>query len=473
MIEAVRAVLVLLIPWLAGIQLCRLLLPARAGWALVLGAGYFVGFALAVFLLWLQDALAGGIGAIGPLCILIITTAIAWMLAGRVRRDAPSALPARFELLPTVIILLCGILVVPVVIDVWLRPLFPWDAWYTYALQAKVYTHLGELVEFVNQYQWRDHPTEGVFNTYVAHGQFVPLIQTWMGIGIGRWSESLVNLPWPGAWLAIALLIGGSARMQGLKPAPAALAGAAVIALPMAGVHAVLAGYAELWMAGFAILLVISLISASSGRTHLGWLLIAVIAAIAVFWLKRYGLILVGIIVLTALLSMVGQRYQWRVLGLTAATAAAMLWYLAMGAPFDLSISLGGLGEIGFRDAEFKAPGIPNITIQERDVGVGLLLASLLFSQSFLLMTWLSLSFLTASAYRFPDNISTRFAVYWFVIIVFGAWGATSYTGASSSLGAGVVHNRFLMVVILITYAVTLIGAYSSYSNRCAAVDSA
>ena len=161
-----------------------------------------------------------------------------------------------------------------------LRPMFGWDATMHWATKAKVWFDQGTLVPFVDNERWLELPgSEPVFTDHHAgYPAVVPLLQVWMGIAAGGWSESRVNSAWPLFMLALGLIVYGQGRLLGVARLPAAAFAYMVISLPMVGVQVALAGYADLPLAACYTGAVLSLISGhatGNGRHFVAALLLA------------------------------------------------------------------------------------------------------------------------------------------------------------------------------------------------------
>lgn len=466
MLEMAWAILTLCFPWLVGIQICRLALPHNSGWLLTLGAGFFIGYAIVALVLFLQDAWTGSIGFSGPLFVFLAIIIATWYLSPSHRDPFTSVRSVSLRPVSVFLVLFSASIALPVIADVWLRPLFPWDAWYTYGLQAKIYTHKKEIVEFVSQIQWLDNPRTDVFNTYVAHGRLIPLIQTWMGLGIGRWSESLVNLPWPLAWISLALLTGGAAQFFGISSRIAGLSACAVLSMPITGVHAVLAGYPDLWLAGFCMILIISLSAITESTQRLGWICLAVVAAVAAWWAKKYGGLFVGLGIAAWCLSLPEGRVQWKMLFAFLTIGTLSLVYLAFNAPFPLVISLGPAGELGVSEGVLYIPGFKELRLEAHGGGGFSLINTAFSSKSFGLMAWICLGLVGLSLKEHPIAQRGRFLGYWLLLSGFSTWIAFTYTQASRYAKIGTVVERHMMIVLLVTFVLALCASNGKSLSR-------
>lgn len=466
MIDAFWVLVALLLPWGAGIQVCSLVLPASASRLLCWGAGFFIGYLLVTSVLWLQYNLIGRISFLVPALVLAVLGVSVWV-GKKSGKPVPLGTGTRYPSIGVAGLIVLGVvLVLPVVMDVWFRPLFPWDAWYAYGLKAKTFFHYRELVEFVAQNQWLGAADKEVFNTHVGHGLFVPLVQTWMALGLGRWSESLVNMPWPAAWISISLLCAGIARYKGARPELALAICAAVLTIPFVGVHAVLAGYADLWLTGFAVMLTVSFLAMRHGESVVGWALIAVAAILGACWTKSYGLALAGVLMAAWVASLLSPRARWVLLGLGIVASTALLFYMSHGAPFDIVLPLGSMGELGFRDGVLKLIGFYSGPIRVQEPGVLALLEAAFIGRGLGPLTWLCVSLVILLIFQRPRSPNTGFLLFWLLLIVTVSWTAFSYMPVGQFISLGTIHNRFLMFALLITFAICITGLLEPRQSR-------
>jgi len=432
-------------------------MPPNTNRVLRAGAGFFLGFGMVAGLLELQNLLGGGISFFPPLGVMLIGT-LSIAVVAHFRQDRIERPTSRLHRKACVVLIigLALVFILPGFVDVILRPLFPWDAWYTYALQAKTYSHFHKIVEFVGQRQWRTQSGDLVFSTYTGQGILVPLVQAWLALGLGRWSETLVNIPWPLAWLSLALIISGSALEVGYEHCAAALVGLGLVTVPMVGVHAVLAGYLDLWLAGFSVLVAVSLSFILRGEAKLRWLVVAVASAAAACSTKKYGGVFVVLLSGAALAAFPTARTQRYLLPSVCLLGLAAIGYLAAGAPFDLSIHLGKFGELGISGGAMRVPGIRPLTLSSGAPGAESLLGDIFASRSFGMWGWLCAGLIGLNAANFFLDPQGRFVIYWSVAIVFSSWAVFSFTQASHYIEIGTVTQRFLLVVLSVTYSMCI-----------------
>lgn len=271
-LDTLRALLAFALPWLLGTLVIALVAmssptqsssPPAGQRALLLGSGYLAGWVLLTLLMRCSDGLGFGLH---PLKLLILITSLigilAWALArwppGTIRdlwinpawisrawHDQPSWQRVLSGLLATMIAVRLGGLW----LEVFWRPLFPWDAAMHWATKARVWFSLGEMVPFVDDDTWLTLGGQGVFtDNHPDYPPTIPLMQTWMALLIGHWNDALINLPWAGLGLALGLSFFAQARRAGAEPLVAMLFSYFLVSLPLLNTHIALAGYADLFL---------------------------------------------------------------------------------------------------------------------------------------------------------------------------------------------------------------------------------
>jgi hypothetical protein len=129
-------------------------------------------------------------------------------------------------------------------------------------------------------------------------------MQVWHALALGRFDESLINVPWVATGMALVAAFFGQARALGFRPLPAAVATYALASLPFLNTHMALAGYADLAIAavyGVAAMLMMRWVESlpdggvpgtfawwKGGQSRLLWL--AVGFALMLPFIKRPGL---------------------------------------------------------------------------------------------------------------------------------------------------------------------------------------
>lgn len=257
----------LALPWIAGFLWLRLFwpMPEPGRWAWLIGYGYLLGLTAAALLLGLWGRLGLELTIYPVLLMLATSTLLTWHLIrsqtkGAGVRSEKGKTAQRLSVWQRVlfgaILLWLALRIAGLALEVWWEPLFPWDAWTTWVLRARVWSELRELVPFIAPSEWLADDS-GRAQTIDAwrYPTTVSLIATWSVLAFGQWNETAANLPWVGCILALALGFYGQARLWG-APAPTAIVFTwLLLSLPLLNSHVALAGYADLWLAtmlGFA-----------------------------------------------------------------------------------------------------------------------------------------------------------------------------------------------------------------------------
>jgi tetratricopeptide (TPR) repeat protein len=341
-VEILALLVAIALPWIFGVALIAALhgrerfdAPGSIAWTC--GAGWFAG--ALVVTLWLRAlSLLHVKFALLPAALPIAgatlaLAAIAW------RRHRGAGLAAARGALGTLfavdragwrraawlgLLLWIALHLVLLLLEVWWRPMFPWDAWTQWATKARVWFAQGSLVPFVDSAAWL---AAGGAYTDSAPGlpATVPLLQVWTATLLGRWDDSLVNLPW---WICgVALAFATYGFLAGRRlPALVALIGTwLIVSLPILDVHIALAGYADIWLGAYLALAVQAFLRALDKRDPSDVALAALFLA-AVPLIKPAGMIWVAVLVpgfLAAAFPAWGRRIG--VACLVAAAAAVMI----------------------------------------------------------------------------------------------------------------------------------------------------
>lgn len=247
----------IIIPWLASSTLIFFFRPSHSpgGLSLALGYGYLFGAVGTTLILRFQSAMGLRLEAWVPIFIfLIIFFAIVFKCKQQgffthlgIKRKIS------FNLDNLTFLFFLGLILLRLVnlaLEVWWLPLIPWDAWTTWAARARTWTMLGELVPFVSQEQWSldNKPYIYTIDAY-QYPLTVSLIATWPNLAYGSWNETIANLPWLGAGVAIGLSLYGQSRIWGCSGLTAIVFVYICLSIPFLNTHIALAGYADIWVA--------------------------------------------------------------------------------------------------------------------------------------------------------------------------------------------------------------------------------
>ena len=366
----------LLLPWLLGsLLIYRLLLaePLRNLY-LVAGHGYLAGLFISAVVLRAVGTLSGSL-QFWPVAGLLLLMALACALAiyrGRGLRERATPRgsdPFAWQWLLALLFL--GLIAVRCVIlaeELILRPLYPWDAWMNWAPKAVVWFGRGELVEFVNPGDWlaaADRTTTYTLGNWRAaeYPEALPLISVWTMLGAQTAAHPWLNLPWLLLLLALASAFFGHLR---LLQVPGWLSVAAVfmlVSMPYLDVHLVLAGYADLWLAG-AFSLAVFCLHAGERAGNRTYTLLALLLGLFCSQLKVPGLMLAAIIALFACFQGVRLRGRYQLLALAVASCAVVTAILV-----GLRFRVPGYGEIVLNRDLIQLPMLEPIDLAWHPVG--------------------------------------------------------------------------------------------------------
>ena len=338
MIDALRALLGVGLPWIVGYGWLRALRPVGATNAYVeWGYGHFLG----ILILTLLMRLVGGFHA--PLALrvlvpLLLGVAAAGIIvirhvAKRHPGDAVAAAvpgdPLAIRGLAILVALLLLWRLGTLAIEVALRPLFPWDAWTQWATKARVWSQVHALVPFISMEAWLAR-TNGYVDSAPQYPTTVPLLQTWMALALGKFDDAMINLPWLAGFVAFGLAAYGQLRAMSISVTWSLFALYMVLSLPLLDTHVALAGYADFHVAAAFALALLALLAWETRRSAIQVLLFAPMVALLPL-LKVPGLVWAATALLGWLVAAFGTSWK-RVIGLAtltgagAALGAVLLW---------------------------------------------------------------------------------------------------------------------------------------------------
>ncbi len=349
------------LPWLAGTLWVRAVWhDGRAGvWALALGYGYVLGMLGVTFLLRVQAALGLPLDVIGPTVVLALLTVLGGWLVWR--RTSPLISPplsgertsqvVRWQQLLFVLLMAwLGMRLIDLTLELWWRPLYPWDAWTTWAVRPRVWAELGQLAPFVDPRRWLADATGSVYALEAWNYPYtVPLLALWPTLAYGAWNETAANLPWLGCALALGLGFYGQARLWGASALTALIFTWLLLSLPLLETHVALAGYADLWLAAVFGLAAIAFFQwTRNGDRRQG--LLALLLALACPLIKVEGAVWVLLFIPALLAARLRGRWLLALAGVVAALGLG--WWLAGGVTF----SVPGLGEVRLTPELIQVP---------------------------------------------------------------------------------------------------------------------
>jgi hypothetical protein len=234
------------------------------------------------------------------------------------------------------VLALMSVHVVFIGVEVLTREVYPWDAWGSWVYRAKAWFFADSISAVVSSADWVTAPTAEIYTIQAwLYPLFPSVIPYWAALSQGEWSETLVNLPVLLAGMAISMALYGQCRENGISVMASLITCYFLFSIPLFGTHLALAGYADIWMAGYVGLGFIALIqgvlkqkATGQARTQLAigflmitfsvfvknegavWLLAAIAMMILATWKPRNIIILlVTILSLTLLGLSLGINY--------------------------------------------------------------------------------------------------------------------------------------------------------------------
>lgn len=391
-----NSLIAFLAPWLCGsfILFASIQLTVKKkhySWTFYAGYGFFLGYLLLTLLLQLTDRLGFGLHyriVLGGL--LLIPLLLSPRVFPSIKNHIQSSRfnrqhKSNYLTSIAIVLLLAGIsshLLLASAEILW-RPMYPWDSWTTWAAKAKILSHQGTLVDLVTLHEWLQNTHSHAY-TLAAHNYplFVPLIQTWMALAIGQWSNTLVNLPWSGCGIALALIFYAQSQASGSNQITSLLLVYLLISIPMLNTHIALAGYADIWQAAFTSAALLAFINGrlQQDKVQLSLGLIMAFCGVAV---KNEGLIWLFLILLFTLLIAHSPRKLFGLLALLA--IVCLMGGLTGGGVIDVP----GIGETGFKNDNLYLGPLGHYSLQFTDISTPLYQALFQYHSWHLFWYWI------------------------------------------------------------------------------------
>ena len=258
--ESLKILLAVLLPLFVGAAIISLMLPSPLPGRkpLVCGNGLLLGLIAVPVVMRCLDVI--GIPLLFTntstcLAALVVIALVAPRLRGPgplsdgVTAPAPPAISPGDRLLFGFFLLLILLRISTVGMELVSRPLFPWDATMHWATKAKVWFDAARMVPFVESRQWLELGGAGVYTDHPPGSPAtIPLLQAWVSSALGRWDESLINLPWLLCLIGLGAAFYGQARVAGVPALPAMAFTYMLLSMPLLDTHVALAGYADLFL---------------------------------------------------------------------------------------------------------------------------------------------------------------------------------------------------------------------------------
>ena len=331
------------LPWIAGTLWIRAVLrqdaPNRT--SIAVGYGYLVGLfgvTVAMRLLdligqpWSVPWIALPVVALAAVAGWRIRGSPGWRIGGTLN-DAFAAVPPGARSLFAVLIVLTSVRVLVLGLEILASPLVPFDAFAQWASKSRVWFEFGRMTPFVAPAEWTNAAgTMHFTDTHPGYPGTVPLFQVWTALCLGRWDESLINLPWLFAFVTLGIAFYAQLRRLGISALKSMFGTYVLLSLPYVTIHVALAGIADLFVADAYGLAAISLWQWTITRRRDDAIL-AVAMAIVCLSLKFEGLVWVATLTAGAVVA-VNRRAGF---AMVAAVVVAAVAYMLFG-PAQLRI---------------------------------------------------------------------------------------------------------------------------------------
>ena len=368
----------LLLPWVTG-ALCLIAIERYVAASnppnlfRQAGYGFFLGYAGLFLLIKANHWLNGSVSWAGLMMVLALLTAGGAVLLWRAPKTSfeyssrQSTLTQNKPMLWLTVLLL-GWLTVHLLIyavDIFTQPVYPWDAWLAWVYRAKAWFLSGDITTVVSTADWLTNTAASSYTIDAwQYPTFPSVIPYWAALSLGHWSETLVNVPVLFAALAIGMALYGQCREYGLSITISVLSCYLLYSIPLFGTHIALAGYADIWMAGFSGLGFIALIRAlvqrsSTPRQRYGLqMALAFILLVMAIAVKNEG----AVWLLAAIGMLIVLSFRARVPILMMVSAGLLI---LLGFAFGVThINLPILGSIGLIEDRLFIPFIGNFALE-------------------------------------------------------------------------------------------------------------
>ena len=254
-----------------------------------------------------------------------------------------------------------------ITVEVFTQPVYPWDAWLAWIYRAKAWFMVGNISGFVSSAAWESANSVSVYTIDAfTYPLFPSIIPYWAALSLGRWSDTLINLPVLGAGFAMGMALYGQCREHGMGISASLISCYLLYSLPLFGTHLALAGYADIWMAGFNGLGFIALIRGASLRDAPGrsgfQLLLGMSMIIFGIWVKNEGM--VWFLAALAMLVLTTCRPRVPILIITTAVISILLLFA-----LDIThIEIPLVGTLGIMDSRLVIPFIGSFALEIHNV---------------------------------------------------------------------------------------------------------
>ena len=338
------------------------------------GYGFFLGYAVLFIAIMVSNRFSGVVSWPGLMGFLLIFTASGGFAAWRSRHSS-TALPSQTvppmstpgKVLIAIMMVLMLVHLVFICVEIFSQPLYPWDAWVAWVYRAKAWFMAGNMAAVVSTADWATATSANVYTIDAwRYPLFPSVVPYWAALSLGRWSETLVNLPVLFAGLALGMAVYGQCREHGLNVTASLITCYLLYSIPLLGTHLALAGYADTWMAGFAGLGFVALMRGAITRDEPGkWgfqIALGFLMILFSIWVKNEGA--VWLLAAIAMFILATCRPRVPILMMAAAVVVALIVY-ALGFTY---IDIPMIGKLGMVDGRLAIPFIGSFSLELHNI---------------------------------------------------------------------------------------------------------
>jgi hypothetical protein len=209
----------------------------------------------------------------------------------------------------------------------------------------------------VDNQRWPELAGEGVFTDHhPAYPSTIPLLQVWINSALGRWDESLMNLPWWQCLLGLGAAFYGQGRAAGAPPTVAIAFTYMLLSMPLLNTHVALAGYADLFLGACYAGAIMAFHNWSLSRAP-GQAILAAAFALSCPLIKNEGLFWL----LTFIPAVIVVRFPPKHSVTLLAAGMIAITLVILWLPTDTVIAGHSLGDLRLRFRPTALPGIATI----------------------------------------------------------------------------------------------------------------
>lgn len=338
------------------------------------GYGFFLGYAVLFIAIMASSKFSVVISWPGLMGFLLIFSASGGFATWWSHRSSP-ALPSQIVLpmsttgkvLIAIMMVLMLLHLVFICVEIFSQPLYPWDAWLAWVYRAKAWFMAGNMAAVVSTADWATATSANVYTIDAwRYPLFPSVVPYWAALSLGRWSETLVNLPVLFAGLALGMAVYGQCREHGLNVAASLITCYLLYSIPLLGTHLALAGYADTWMAGFAGLGFVALMRGAITLDEPGksgfQVLLGFLMVLFSIWVKNEGA--VWLLAAIAMFILATCRPRVPILMMAAAVVVALIVY-ALGFTY---IDIPMIGKLGMVYGRLAIPFIGNFALELHNI---------------------------------------------------------------------------------------------------------